>query len=128
MSKYEEALEKVKAIKKSYTKGTQQWYTDKGKLIINGNSYNDTKKIVVATLKKYKDKFLGTVIIHVDVIFHDNLEDLMDKNKGGIEVQVTIYKVEEVLGKISLQYRDQTHSFVSMFYSYKELIILNPIS
>lgn len=119
--KYQEALEKVKHLKKTYNKGKDHWYTDKGKLIINGDSYSETKKIVVNTIKKYRDNYLDSLIIHVGIVFHDKLKDLMDKNRGGIEVQVVVYRVEEVMGKISLQLRNENYSLVNMFYGYKDI-------
>lgn len=120
--KYEKAKEKVLIIKAIVEKyGINQWYTEKGKLIANGNNDREAQKDAVGVIKNNKKELLGSNVIYVKVIFHEDKKTLMNKAEGGIEVRIAIYTIKTVLGKISLQLRDDTHSLVHIFYNYKHL-------
>ena len=104
--KYQNAKQKVLAIEEEMSKyGTNQWYTDKGKLIANGNNDRETQKEVMKIIKKNKEKFVNTNVINVHVDFYTDEKTLMNKKKGGIKVIVSVYTIKTVLGKIAPQLR-----------------------
>jgi len=120
--KYEKAKEKVliiKAIARKY--GTTQWYTEKGKLLAQGNSPGDVQKEVMKYIKPRLDKLTGHDIIEIQINFDTDKDFLMNKKYGGIQVIVTIYTINKVLGKIAPMLRDKNHSLIVLYYDYKHL-------
>ena len=82
--KYVIAKEKLATIEEEVSKyGTNQWYTDKGKLIANGNNDRETQKDVMKIIKKNIDKFVNANIINVEVDFYTDEKTLMNKTKVG---------------------------------------------
>lgn len=102
-------LDDIKTLVKQ--KGKNFWYNSSGKLLINSGSdkgsLNEVLKIVASDPKKYLEKNL----IHVNIIIWEDNESV----PAPINLNITILQVNEVMGKIALNLRDNSNSLIRIY-------------
>lgn len=115
---YNNTVEQINKIESMILKkGKQHWYDENGKLIINGNKPNETKKKLIEIIKKNKKQYIDHQLCHISVTFYYDQDLFLNKTMGPFEIQAVIYDVREIFGKISLQLSDKEGALIRMFYS-----------
>ena len=106
-----------KLIKNIFKKGNRFWYNNSLKLLLNSGNPDKAYKSIIKYIYSKKQKYIGKEMILISV--HDwgnNFKTLPAR----IEVNITIYKIHEILENIALPVRDRTHSNIRIFFTPNE--------
>lgn len=113
-------IEKLYKIKEKVKKqGYVFWFDSEGKLLVKDLDDENAQNKMLGKIKKNIKKWENQIVTEVTIDF--DKDKVMDKESGGLQIDVYINKVIINGKNISMQQKDENSSILTLYYSYDEL-------
>ena len=113
-------IKKLFKIKEKVKKqGYVFWFDSDGKILVKDLDDENAQNKMLVKIKKDTEKWKNQTVTEVTIDF--DKDNVMNKESGGLQIDVYINKIIINGKNISMQQKDDTNSIMTLYYSYDEL-------